>query len=696
MSASVAPRSEAGSIATTTRSSHAHDDSILRGAQILRTQLEVLKDSKGQSDNDMYFSPQEQAQIVQGAKQRLRSQSRRQPPSMIDTTSSAVHHKHDETMVSRLTSSFVSSCTSGGNDQKQPPQTTTTTFLNHSLDETVFSDPWQQNTAPPPKLQFNHEMEEDHLRLEDLAFSSSKMKDDPNQWYYACHSNNHNHNVSGYSSHSSGSSTPEAVDPEDQDNDDDLFLTPSSLTSFRQKPTKKKKAAVMTPSFDDDRSHVSEQRALDSIRRYENSVSVSTGQQRRSSSLCGSTGSYRTYSSQSKLSNSRQSSLRKASTAILVEPQQHNHNNKENEPPSTKMSAASFTPSASILQRYAPAAVSTATETTTPVKSGVVQQQSIMTANSTTGPSAVRGGVSGQSRSTERSVITEEDEDEVLLFRPVSGRDQARQAAERQQRQQRFRLKATYPHVLSPLSNEYQELSTTNPAYVHAQRAGKLWQSLVAQHVRFPSEWGMTCSQSIPWKYLSRHRVQGNAILNSLVPEPVSSGRLLLHVIVRDSLTLEPVQELALGTFYPVPSHSKSEQQQQEEECRDVWLAVRSATSTSTATSTSSISMLDVLLDPPGVSTLRHFNDTTSNSPLMDRTTPISNEHLRIVFGQTPPLATMMLLEQELYDTLVTLIQERRMPPALAMLQQLFVPHHVNVMEENDDGTTTDEEYSEI
>ena len=685
MSASVAPRSEAGS--ATTRSSHAHDDSILRGAQILRTQLMELTQKNQQGDNDnLYFSPQEQAQIVQGAKQRL-SQSRRQPPSMIETTSSVVHHKtsNDDTMVSRLTSSFVSSCTSG---RDQPQTTTTTTFLNHSLDETVFSDPWQQpqNTAPPPKLQFHphsHAEMEDHLRLEDLAFSSSKMKDDPNHWYYACNSNN----VSGYSSHSSGSSTPEAVDPED----DDLFLTPSSLTSFQQK---KKQATRITPSFDDDRSHVSEQRALDSIRRYESSVSVSTGQQQRlrSSSLCGSGASYRTYSSQSKLSNSRQSSLRKAPTAILVEPQPCKHeSNKENEPPFTKMSAASFTPSASILQRYAPTAVSSTntTETTTPVKSGAVTQSTI-SANSTTG----RGGVFDPKKNrsaTERSVITEEEdeeEDEVLLFRPISGRDQARQAADRQQRPQRFRLKATYPHVLSPLSNEYQALSTTNPAYVHAQRAGKLWQSLVAQHVRFPSEWGMTCpSKSIPWKYLSRHRVQGNAILNSLVPEPVSSGRLLLHVIVRDSLTLEPVQELALGTFYP---QSKSEQ---EDECRDVWLAVRSATSTSTATSTSSISMLDVLLDPPGVSTLRHFNDTTSNSPLMDRTTPVSNEHLRNVFGQTPPLATMMLLEQELYDTLVTLIQERRMPPALAMLQQLFVPHHVNVMENDHDAG---EEYSEI
>ena len=89
---------------------------------------------------------------------------------------------------------------------------------------------------------------------------------------------------------------------------------------------------------------------------------------------------------------------------------------------------------------------------------------------------------------------------------------------------------ALSPRVLSPMTATYCKLAR-DQAYRHAQRAGLLWQTLAAQHVRFPGHWwdGARSPQMgmfedyygngkahCDWKYLSRHRVYSNPQLKKL------------------------------------------------------------------------------------------------------------------------------------------------------------------------------------
>jgi len=66
---------------------------------------------------------------------------------------------------------------------------------------------------------------------------------------------------------------------------------------------------------------------------------------------------------------------------------------------------------------------------------------------------------------------------------------------------------STLPLPLSPVSEEYVSRLQDDEAYSHARRAGYLWQSLAGQHVRFPRSWWdgsrapiMGCSDFVPEK----------------------------------------------------------------------------------------------------------------------------------------------------------------------------------------------------
>ena len=191
------------------------------------------------------------------------------------------------------------------------------------------------------------------------------------------------------------------------------------------------------------------------------------------------------------------------------------------------------------------------------------------------------------------------------------------------------------PRGVSPMSMIYSKL-VRDPAYRHALSAGTLWQTLVSQHVRFPGHWwdgdrspqmGMLedsygngksfCS----WQYVSRNRVYSNPLLKKRVRNRASPGRILLHVIVRDLMTLLPVQDIVIGCFHPNARGIRRKEQPdpRDEDCREVWMAVRKHSEDG------SVSVVDRLLTEG-----RSIEDVAQNSPLggLPR---ISNQNMRAV-----------------------------------------------------------------
>ena len=188
---------------------------------------------------------------------------------------------------------------------------------------------------------------------------------------------------------------------------------------------------------------------------------------------------------------------------------------------------------------------------------------------------------------------------------------------------------------VSPMSMNYSKL-VRDPAYRHALSAGTLWQTLTSQHVRFPGHWwdgdrsppmGMLedaygngksfCS----WQYVSRNRVYSDPLLKKRVRNRASPGRILLHVIVRDLMTLLPVQDIAIGCFHPNARgiRRKEEPDPRDEDCREVWMAVRKRSEDE------SVSVVDRLLTEG-----RSIEDVAQISPLggLPR---ISNQNMRAV-----------------------------------------------------------------
>jgi hypothetical protein len=225
--------------------------------------------------------------------------------------------------------------------------------------------------------------------------------------------------------------------------------------------------------------------------------------------------------------------------------------------------------------------------------------------------------------------------------------------------------------VVSPFSPHYNQLRR-DPAFRHAQTAGILWQSVTSQHVRFPTGWWhgvhhppMGVGERRLWSYVGRHRVQGNPILNYLVGNRGSSGRLLLHFVVRDLMTLHPVQDVIIGCFHPNARGIRTTEDFKPdlEDCRDVWVAIRRRTE--------ECSVVEKLLKP-GEAWRYELGDPEHNptaSPLGGRQ-PVDNHNIRCVFGQRAPLHTLFVLENELYELLsAPETSGMAMPPALILLE---------------------------
>jgi hypothetical protein len=221
-------------------------------------------------------------------------------------------------------------------------------------------------------------------------------------------------------------------------------------------------------------------------------------------------------------------------------------------------------------------------------------------------------------------------------------------------------------HVVSPNSPLYLEL-IGDPAYLHAQRAGHVWQSLVSQHVRFPSKWWngargppLGIGERRSWNYHGRHRIQANDVLNSLVHNRGSAGRILLHIVVRDLMTMQPVHDIAIGCFHPNARGIRSAGafSPELEDCRDIWLAVRRRND--------EFSVTETLLKK----TSGHDDDADA-SPLGSNKSAVHNQNMRVVFGEQPPMQTLFVMESELYEIL-SKHKDGALPPAVVLMQQFL------------------------
>lgn len=223
----------------------------------------------------------------------------------------------------------------------------------------------------------------------------------------------------------------------------------------------------------------------------------------------------------------------------------------------------------------------------------------------------------------------------------------------------------------SVLMKQYDVL-LRDPAYLHAQNAGFLWQAIVGQHVRFPSHWWNGArgppigEEDVPWMYFGRHTVKANEVLNQLVKCRASGGRLLLHIVVQDLMTRTPVQDIAIGCFHPNAKGIRQGDRAMKrlEHCRDVWMAVRKR-------SRQSVTATDSLLYSQ--STLEG-DQTMCRSPLGPGQR-VTNHNVRSVFGDKAPLETIFLSEDELYERLsARMVQSKvdgAVSPPMAILQEL-------------------------
>jgi hypothetical protein len=222
--------------------------------------------------------------------------------------------------------------------------------------------------------------------------------------------------------------------------------------------------------------------------------------------------------------------------------------------------------------------------------------------------------------------------------------------------------RSTSMNVPSPVSAKILK----DPAFRHAQNAGFLWQSLVGQHIRFPSAWWdgarappMGSSDNAKWQFVSRYKCRNNKFLNNAVRVRNAAGQLLLHIVVQDLMTWKPVLDVAIGVFHPNARGIRRTQQADAKETgnRDIWLALRKRDDMVTA--------VDSLLMMGKSGRASDFT-----SPL-GAGQQVTNLNVRATFGESPPVETVFVPESDLYQRLSgTAISTGAVPPPMALLQQ--------------------------
>ncbi|KAL3905192.1 MAG: hypothetical protein SGILL_009775 [Bacillariaceae sp.] len=227
-----------------------------------------------------------------------------------------------------------------------------------------------------------------------------------------------------------------------------------------------------------------------------------------------------------------------------------------------------------------------------------------------------------------------------------------------------------FDRMVAPSSYFYDDL-LKDPAYQHALKAGALWQSLCSQHVRFPALWWdgeepacppLGTIEKIPWSYLGRHRVQSDRKLNALIGNRGSSGRLLLHLVVRDDVTCEPIEDICCGVFHPNARGVRMTAafDPKVEDCRDVWIGYRRRVQSQ------SRSTLESLLQ-------RQNKNRAFPSPLggpQSNESDVNNGNLKAVFGAKPPLFTVFVTESELFELIRNECKTRGSPVSVVLLRR--------------------------
>ena len=222
-----------------------------------------------------------------------------------------------------------------------------------------------------------------------------------------------------------------------------------------------------------------------------------------------------------------------------------------------------------------------------------------------------------------------------------------------------------------PLTSCLREELEKDTAYRHALKAGTLWQSLIGQHVKLPAMWYdgeeparpyLGCEDPLKrnkWSYFGRHRVAGDKTLNGLVKNNRSSGKLLLHIICRDSETFEATEDIVVGVFHPLAEGIKDEvysfaDQQRHEGYRDVWIGHRSR----------SVPQGGRRVATRIESLLRYLNkNKVHKSPLAERKTAkglspsskrcVDNNNMNAVFGNRRPKHTLFVPEESIHSLLM-------------------------------------------
>lgn len=271
-----------------------------------------------------------------------------------------------------------------------------------------------------------------------------------------------------------------------------------------------------------------------------------------------------------------------------------------------------------------------------------------------------------------------------------------------------------FQKTIPPTSCLRDELAK-DPAYRHALKSGTLWQSLVAQHVKLPALWYdgeeparpyLGCEDPLKrnrWSYFGRHRVAGDPKLNALIKHSFSSGKLLLHIVCRDSQTLEPMEDIVVGVFHPnaegireeTNANSKGGQcqsqalgdnhHQRHEDCRDVWIGHRSrrVPHQGRRIATRIESLLRYLhknkVDKSPLGDSCDDKSSSSNSSSDSRfksKRSVDNTNMNSAFGSRPPRHTLFVMEDTLHDLLMPRPQSESKapsPPASVVLLRAFL-----------------------
>ena len=253
-----------------------------------------------------------------------------------------------------------------------------------------------------------------------------------------------------------------------------------------------------------------------------------------------------------------------------------------------------------------------------------------------------------------------------------AGRKQQQQQKQQIQRHQHHRVTTTssfvtaastpFETMLSSNSSLVDKLSK-DPAYQHALKAGTLWQSLTSQHVRFPAHWWdgklpigppLGSIKKRPWSYVGRHRVKGDPKLHRLIGNRSSSGRILLHLLVKDAISGVVTEDICCGVYHPNARgiRTTTNYDQALEDCRDVWLAHRRRAVNDDDNSSNNNSN-DATWMTTLESLLIHQNKGRIHpSPLGAQGGKhiITNQNMRTVFGSKPPVYTIFCTESELYE----------------------------------------------